>query len=85
MWYIYVLISLKDKRTYVGSTNNIDRRFSEHTRGLVKSTKYRRPLKLIYTETFDAQTTARERERYLKTTSGRRKLKVIFTTYCGVV
>jgi len=50
---IYILQSLKDGNQYIGSTFNIDRRLSEHNRGKVKSTKRRRPLKLIGIRKFD--------------------------------
>jgi len=48
MYYVYVLLSEKDKKQYVGYTKNLKLRFEQHVNGLVKSTKNRRPLKLIY-------------------------------------
>jgi len=39
MYYVYILKSLKDSRTYVGFTNNFDQRFQQHNLGRVKSTK----------------------------------------------
>jgi len=47
-YYVYVLLSDKDNKFYTGFTNNLKRRFEEHQKGRVKSTKNRRPLKLIY-------------------------------------
>ena len=44
MYEVYVLQSIKDKRTYIGYTNNFERRLSEHNSGKSKSTKYRAPL-----------------------------------------
>ncbi|OGD95262.1 hypothetical protein A3A48_04135 [Candidatus Curtissbacteria bacterium RIFCSPLOWO2_01_FULL_37_9] len=43
---VYILRSLKDKKNYIGSTNNLERRLREHSRGYVKSTVRRRPLVL---------------------------------------
>jgi putative endonuclease len=76
---IYLLLSLKDKRTYLGSTDNFDRRFKQHQEGRCKSTKNRRPLRLIYSEEFKELVEARQREKYLKSRKGRRELKEIFS------
>ncbi|MBI3952433.1 MAG: GIY-YIG nuclease family protein [Candidatus Doudnabacteria bacterium] len=78
MYYVYLLLSEKDKRTYCGSTDNLARRLGEHNSGKNISTRNRRPLKLIYTESFDDLTSARFREKYFKSRSGRRELKRIF-------
>ena len=75
---VYLLLSEKDKRTYLGSTDNIERRITEHNQGKTPSTKNRRPLQLIYQEEFDTLIEARNREHYLKTREGRVDLKEIF-------
>ena len=66
MFYIYVLQSQKDGELYVGSTNDLKRRFAEHNAGDVTSTKPRRPLLLIYYEAYLAEVDARTRESQLK-------------------
>ena len=76
--FVYLLLSLKDQRSYVGSTPDIIRRLKEHEEGKCKSTKDRRPLKLIYQEEYETLAKARKRESYLKTRNGRRELKKIF-------
>lgn len=73
--FVYILLSEKDKKTYVGSTNNLKQRIEEHQRGLVISTKKRLPLKLIYSESFSTIEEARKKERFFKTAWGRRKLR----------
>lgn len=65
-FFVYVCISLKDKKFYVGSTNNLERRQKEHADGLVTSTKHRLPLELIYYEVYLLEKDARLREKYLK-------------------
>ncbi len=45
--YVYILLSLKDDKKYIGSTTNLTRRFKQHQNGYVRSTKHRRPLELI--------------------------------------
>ena len=74
---VYALYSYKDKNLYIGITNNIERRIYEHNSGQQKSTKSRRPFKLIYEEECDNRIAARERERYLKSGCGREYLKSI--------
>lgn len=73
---MYVLISKKDRKLYVGTTTNLHRRFEQHTKGEVKSTADRRPLTLIYYEVYADQVDANRREKYLKGGNGRSGLKI---------
>jgi len=73
--FMYILWSIKDKGIYTGSTQNLTERFKDHQNGKVKSTKGRRPLKLIYFEEFEDYKLARKREMYLKTGAGRDWIK----------
>ncbi len=50
-YYTYVLLSQKDGNNYIGYTHNLLLRFEQHQNGEVESTKFRRPLTLIYFET----------------------------------
>ncbi len=77
MYFVYVLKSLEDNKRYIGMSSNIERRLKEHNNGLVKSTKNRKPLKLIYFEEFPSKTEALKRENFFKSGSGRRFLKNI--------
>lgn len=77
MWKIYILLSLKDNKTYTGSTNSIDRRICEHSAGFVTATKNRLPIKLIYAEDAIDEISARKKEKYYKSCAGRKKLKII--------
>ncbi|MBI9033180.1 MAG: GIY-YIG nuclease family protein [Bacteroidales bacterium] len=70
-YYVYVLQSERDKRFYAGYTKNIELRFEQHQKGLVASTKERRPFKLIYFEACLNQSDATHREKYLKTYYGK--------------
>ena len=75
--YIYLLFTDKDSKTYLGSTNDIERRINEHTAGKTRSTRNRRLLRLIYQEKFDTLREARDREKFLKSRKGRKELKTI--------
>jgi len=55
MFYVYVLMSQKDRKRYIGQTMDLNQRLSEHNMGLVKSTKSRRPLKLVYFEEYNTR------------------------------
>ena len=83
MFYVYVLQSMKDDKFYVGFTRDLKLRFDQHEKGLVDSTKNRRPFKLIYYEACLDQGDAKRREKYLKTYHGkmfiRRRLKSYLT------
>ena len=66
MFYVYVIKSRKDDKCYIGSTNDLKQRIKYHNDGKVFSTKYRRPLMLIYYEAFRSEKDAGQRERKLK-------------------
>ena len=73
-FYVYILESLKDGNRYVGYTVNIRKRIEKHNRGLSFATRPRLPMKLIYAELCTNKNDALRREKYLKTTRGRRFL-----------
>jgi len=74
-YYVYVLKSDVDNKFYTGLTNNLMRRLSEHNTRKNLSTKNRAPFKLIYWEGCLNQKDATEREKYLKSTWGKRYLR----------
>jgi putative endonuclease len=78
-FFTYVLKSEVAEKSYVGSTNDLDRRLSEHNNGKSIYTSRYKPWKLIYKEEFPTPEEARLREKYLKSKSGRKFLKnVVF-------
>jgi putative endonuclease len=72
MYYVYVLKSKRDGNFYVGYTKDLLKRMGHHNKGIVESTKKRRPLELIYYEACIKQQDALHREKYLKTAYGKR-------------
>ena len=79
--YVYVLRSLHDKHFYVGLTRNLSARLQAHNKGLVNSTKKRRPLELVYWEGCRDESDAAQREKYLKTAWGKRYIKARIRRY----
>jgi putative endonuclease len=74
-YYTYVLISTIDGNFYVGYTKDLKNRIADHNDGKVKSTKNRRPLKIVYCEASLNKDDAIHREKYLKTSYGKRYIK----------
>ncbi|MFH0791735.1 MAG: GIY-YIG nuclease family protein [bacterium] len=66
MYYTYLIISQKKKWIYIGSTRDLKKRFLEHNRGEVKSTKFYSPFDLLYYEAYREYRLARKRELELK-------------------
>lgn|GEM_PF-212122 len=73
---VYVLLSMHDGDLYVGFTTDLKRRLTEHFHGESKATAPRRPFRLIFCEYFFSKKDAERREMYLKTTAGRKGLKL---------
>ncbi len=69
MYYLYILLGTKPNWHYIGSTDNLKRRFKDHNAGKVKSTRPYRPLKIIHIEEYESRTLVRKRETFLKKTA----------------
>ena len=78
MFFVYILQSLKDLRTYVGYSDNVERRLKQHNAGQVRSTKHRTPFKFLFFEEFPTAAEAKKRELWWKFGAGRKKLKEYF-------
>ena len=80
-WYVYIL-RCKDNSLYTGITTNVNRRVREHntsnTRG-AKALRGRRPVQLVYSETYDTRSAAQQREAAIKKLSRTEKLHLIKT------
>ncbi len=77
MFYVYVLQSLKDKKLYIGFSTDLRKRSKDHNSGGTKSTKTRRPFRLLYYEAHLSEKDARRREKYFKTEKGKSSLRQI--------
>ncbi|MBC8550917.1 MAG: GIY-YIG nuclease family protein [Candidatus Brocadiales bacterium] len=75
MYFVYVLRSCKDGKFYTGYTADLKKRITEHKSGTSKSTSFRLPMELVYYESSLSRKDAMEREKYLKTTWGKRYIR----------
>ena len=89
MHYVYILQSELDEEFYIGKTADLKRRYFEHSRGQVESTKHRRPLKLLCYEAYHTKEEAARREIFLKSSDGkkdiRKRIIESLVTSCGEV
>ncbi len=77
MYYLYILYSLSHRRTYVGQTDDREIRLQQHNSGKVRSTKAFRPWVMVYSEAYETRADALAREKWFKSTTGRKKIGVI--------
>ena len=77
MNYTYI-VQCKDDTLYCGWTNNLEKRVASHNAGTgAKYTKNRRPVELVYYESFETKEEAMSREYAIKKLSRQEKLKLI--------
>lgn len=76
--YIYIL-ECSDSSYYIGVTNNVELRINQHNEGMDKEayTYERRPLKLIYVESFSDYNQVIAREKQIKGWTRRKKEALI--------
>lgn len=74
MQYVYFL-KLKNNQIYTGTTTNLKRRVSEHNAKKVASNAKRLPCRLIGYEAYCLKSDALRREKYIKTTEGKKLFK----------
>ena len=79
LYKVYVLRSKVAKKSYVGVTNDLEKRLREHNSGKQYYTRRYMPWEVIYLEDYQDFEEALQREKFLKTTSGRRFLKKVFS------
>ncbi len=80
--YVYIL-QCNDSTYYTGVTNDIERRLAEHSSGVNKTcyTYKRRPVKLVFFESYSDAVIAIEYEKKIKRWSRRKKEALIKGEY----
>lgn len=79
MWYLYIA-RCNDETLYTGITTDVQRRELEHNTNNkkgAKSLRYKRPIKIVYTEEHTTQSEARKREADIKSWRREYKLKLV--------
>jgi putative endonuclease len=71
----YILKSNSVNKTYVGHTDNLERRLNEHNQGNSAFTKSYKPWSVIHKENFNNIEESIKREKYFKSAAGRRWMK----------
>ena len=74
---VYVLLSKKDNKFYIGYTTNLKQRLTHHFKGYSFATSFRRPFTLIFCEYYYSKKDALKREKYFKTTAGKKTLRLM--------
>jgi putative endonuclease len=74
---VYILQSQKNFSYYVGSTEDIDRRFREHNAGQTKSTRHLIPWKLVFFKVYSDIAIAKKIECKIKKLKSRRIIEKI--------
>jgi putative endonuclease len=77
MYYVYYLI-MSNGQIYTGSTGDLKKRLAAHERGSVITTSKYLPVSLIGYEAYYEKSDAQRREKYLKTTEGKRLFRQQF-------
>jgi putative endonuclease len=79
VWYTYAL-ECADKTLYVGITNDIAKRVQAHNheKNGAKYTKARRPVRLIYQESFQTRSEALKKEAAFKKLTRQEKLSLFY-------
>ena len=76
-YFVYMLIC-EDSSFYIGTTNDVDKRFSKHVAGKGASyTRSHKPVKVVYREELADKSAALKREHVLKKLTHTQKLALL--------
>ncbi|HXI00826.1 MAG TPA: GIY-YIG nuclease family protein [Sphingobacteriaceae bacterium] len=76
MYFAYIIKSIDSEYYYKGHCQNLEARLIQHNSGMTASIRPYLPFKLLYFEEFETREEAIRREKYFKTSAGRRYLKI---------
>lgn len=86
MFYTYVLYNRV--KFYIGFSKNLKKRIEAHYKKKVHTSKRMGKFEMVFYEAFKSEKDARRREKYFKTTKGRKALKLMLReslSYSGVI
>jgi len=78
MYFVYML-ACSDETLYTGITTDLERRLQEHNHSPkgAKYTRARRPVALVYSETYETRSEACKREYFIKHKMSRKEKKAL--------
>jgi len=80
-YYTYIAYNAKHDKFYIGQTNNLCKRITEHNLGVSNYTsKYDGKWEMLYKEEFNSRSDAMQRERFLK----KQKNKEFYRKLCKI-
>jgi len=83
MFIVYILQSQSLNRYYVGYTNDLERRLTEHNRKKGKYTDSGIPWQLVYHEIHSTKTEAMNREKFIKLKKSRTFIESLISSSAG--
>jgi putative endonuclease len=75
MYFAYVLKSIEHDYYYKGHCHDLEKRLQQHNSGMTESIRPYIPFQIVYFEEFEMEQEAIGREKYFKSSAGRRYLK----------
>ena len=75
MFWMYILHNPESDRFYIGSTNNLERRLKQHSKGYTRTTRVLKTYNLVYKEEYKILEEARLREKQLKSYKSKKYIK----------
>ncbi len=79
MFYVYILLSEKTGKFYIGSTGDLEDRLFRHNSGWNKSTQSGRPWQLVYSEAFSTRSEAMKREKEIKSWKSHKRISELIS------
>ncbi len=80
MFIVYILYSNSLDKYYVGYTNDLERRLSEHNRKKGKYTDGGIPWSLVHQEKYELKSEAMKREKFIKSQKSRQYILSILSS-----
>lgn len=82
MYYVYILVSERNGKSYVGFTSKeTKQRLREHNLGSNQWTSLNKPFRILYYESYICKEDALRRENFLKSGVGKKLVKLIKENY----
>jgi putative endonuclease len=79
MFFAYVIRSISTGYLYKGHCENLEERLKQHNSRMTESIRKYIPFEMVYFEAFETREEAIVREKYFKSATGRRFLKLKVT------